>query len=231
MITICICCLVVGGIAMLSAVPTLAQWFLQIVNLKANHWDTVSNLRCQVGTVKVYDSSGHDTTPDFLSQLTSIIFSRQGLLWLWSGRQSSSRKGAQIVLCLLLQTVLLSAEMRNVPWHDTIRNPLQIIYSLVFRLGAWNHFPVPNSSPCPGSRTPKVSTPYTTEVSVHCFCWKYVGEGKEVARYRKHVHVSCLFHVVNVHEFVCPSHVFPTLVFTAWPVLHLKTVGILLHYI
>ena len=59
-----------GGIAMLSAVPTLAQGFVQIVNLKANYSVTVSSLRCQVGTVKEYDSSGQNTTPDFLSQLT-----------------------------------------------------------------------------------------------------------------------------------------------------------------
>ncbi|KAK6292528.1 hypothetical protein J4Q44_G00371120 [Coregonus suidteri] len=36
---------------MLSAVPTLAQRYLQIVNLKANHWVTLSNLRFQSSAV------------------------------------------------------------------------------------------------------------------------------------------------------------------------------------
>ena len=105
------------------------------------------------------------------------------------------------------ETVLLSAEMRNPPWHDTIRNPWENIFCLVLRLGA-NSSPRPVSrrptSRCPTSRPTKVSTPYTTEVSAHCFCRKY-KRGFPVQDMRQAFHVSCLSHVVNVCEFVCQS--------------------------
>jgi hypothetical protein len=126
-----------------------------------------------------------------------------------------------------LAIVLLSAEMRN---------PLGTIPSEIHEKTYFSCFQAPfsspDSSPRAGSRPAKL---HTTEVIVHCFCWKYLRKGMEVAwcrRCGKHFHVSCLSHDANVREFVCPSSVssdvFPILVFTAWPASHLKTVGILL---
>jgi hypothetical protein len=47
---------------MLSAIPALAQGFLQIVNLKANHWATLSNRYIQVGTEGWRVEEGGTTT-------------------------------------------------------------------------------------------------------------------------------------------------------------------------
>ncbi|KAK6313340.1 hypothetical protein J4Q44_G00166870 [Coregonus suidteri] len=189
----------VQSIAMLSAVPTLAHGFVQIVNLKDNHWVTVSNLHCQVGTVKQYDSSGHDTTPEFLLHLISLLsFPGTSVSAEWPAVQQQ-KGGTDCGMSAISNCLTLCRDEEPSMARYRQKSMTKHIFSC-FQAGHLAPFPSPDSSPRPGSRPPKVSTPYTTEVSVHCFCWKYVREGKEVARCRrcsKHFHVSCLSHVVK----------------------------------
>ncbi|KAK6302961.1 hypothetical protein J4Q44_G00273160 [Coregonus suidteri] len=67
------------------AVPTLAQGFLQIVNLKANHWVTLSNLRF------------HGPSLTSLINPTDIINYRQFFL---VGRGPSGNQTSNRVICL-----------------------------------------------------------------------------------------------------------------------------------
>ncbi|KAG5847202.1 hypothetical protein ANANG_G00123520 [Anguilla anguilla] len=122
------------SLALLSTVPTPAQGFVQILNVSANHWVTVSNVGCKVGTVNVFDSLGQQQTEDFIAQVTCLL-AFPGRVSSCSGLMSKSRQVAQIVDCLLFRTVSLSAEVRIPPCSSTIRQLCGLISSLLFRLG------------------------------------------------------------------------------------------------
>ena len=62
-----------ASLAFLSSVPASTQGFVQILNVCANHWVTVSDINCKVGTVNVYDSSGHSKTEELISLITGLL--------------------------------------------------------------------------------------------------------------------------------------------------------------
>ncbi|KAL2098431.1 hypothetical protein ACEWY4_007638 [Coilia grayii] len=61
------------SLALLSTLPAATQGFVQIFNVCANHWVTVSNIGCQVGVVNVFDSLNASHTQEFLMQVTGLL--------------------------------------------------------------------------------------------------------------------------------------------------------------
>ena len=61
------------SLALLSTLPEPAQGFVQILNVSANHWVTVSDIGCQGGSVNIFDSLGHTRTEFFIEQVTGLL--------------------------------------------------------------------------------------------------------------------------------------------------------------
>ncbi|CAL8310647.1 unnamed protein product [Gadus morhua 'NCC'] len=61
------------SLVLLSTLPEPAQGFVQILNVSANHWVTVSDIGCQGGSVNIFDSLGHTRTEVFIEQVTGLL--------------------------------------------------------------------------------------------------------------------------------------------------------------
>ena len=61
------------SIALLSTLTKPAQGFVQILNVSANHWVTVSDIGCRGGSVNIFDSLGHTRTEVFIEQAPGTI--------------------------------------------------------------------------------------------------------------------------------------------------------------
>ncbi|XP_041937862.1 uncharacterized protein LOC121699624 isoform X2 [Alosa sapidissima] len=61
------------SVALLSTVPSKTQGFVQILNVCANHWVTVSDIGCKVGAVNIFDSLNRAHTQEFEVQVTGLL--------------------------------------------------------------------------------------------------------------------------------------------------------------
>lgn len=190
------------SLALLSSVPAPTQGFVQILNVCGNHWVTVSNIGCQVGTVNVYDSSGHSTTEELISQITGLLFFTGNQVRLQWPDVQQQRGGSDCGLFAIANSLTLcrGEDPSMVQYHQAAMR--KHLFSC-FQMGHLKPFPC-------STRCPTVRPVYAMEVSIHCSCRRTIREGGDepllsCRRCGKVFHLSCLPDRVDLSEFVCSS--------------------------
>lgn len=188
------------SLALLSTAPTPAQGFVQILNVSANHWVTVSNVGCKVGTVHIFDSLGLQKTEDFIAQVTCLLaFPGKSVRLQWPDVQQQAG-GSDCGLFAIANSLSLcrgedpSALQYN---QAAMRNHL----FTSFQAGILTPFPS-------FGRCPIATAVQAFEVDIHCLCRRTVRKGKDplvfCGRCGRPFHESCL-DFKNIDVYICPS--------------------------
>ena len=148
------------SLALLSTLPEPAQGFVQILNVSANHWVTVSDIGCQGGSVNIFDSLGHTRTEVFIEQVTGLLA--------FPGK-SVRLQGSDCGLFAIANSfALCSGEgPTTVQYHQ---GQMRSHLFSCFQAGEVQLFPRAMRSP--------TAEPLAIDVDVHCLCRRTIGQGK-----------------------------------------------------
>lgn len=185
------------SVALLSTVPGPTQGFVQIFNLSANHWVTVSNIGCKVREVNVFDSMNASHTPEFLMQITALVcFPGRTVRILWPSIQQQ-HGGSDCGLFAIANSLTLCRG----------EDPCQTTYNQVLmRAHLFSCFQRGHLAQFPESAvSPPFTMPQTMEVEVHCHCRRPIRDGKDAVVCRR---CGQLFHqfcvgTVDTSQYVC----------------------------
>ena len=188
------------SLALLSTLPEPAQGFVQILNVSANHWVTVSDIGCQGGSVNIFDSLGHTRTEVFIEQVTGLLaFPGKSVRLQWPDIQQQAGGSDCGLFAIANSFALCSGEgPSTVQYHQ---GQMRSHLFSCFQAGEVQLFPRAMRSP--------TAEPFAIDVDVHCLCRRTIGQGKAplvpCRRCDRPFHQSCLFHVQNIYEYICPN--------------------------
>lgn len=189
------------SMALLSTLPAATQGFVQIFNVCANHWVTVSNIGCQVGVVNVFDSLNASHTQEFLMQVTGLLcFPGRSVKLQWPSIQHQEG-GSDCGLFAIANSLTLcrGEDPCNVSYNQTL---MRTHLYACFQNGLLTPFPK-------SVKSLSVTVAQTMDVDVHCHCRRTIRAGKDPVvacrRCGQLFHQFCLNGVQDVAQYVCPS--------------------------
>ncbi|KAJ8381322.1 hypothetical protein SKAU_G00021000 [Synaphobranchus kaupii] len=157
------------SLALLSTVPTPAQGFVQILNVSANHWVTVSNIGCKVGTVHVFDSFGQHKTEDFIAQVTCLLaFPGKSVQLQWPDVQQQAGVSDCGLFAIANSLTLCRGEDPSMVDYHQAAMRTHLFAS--FQAGILTPFPST-------ARGPTAKAVHAIEVDVHCLCRRTIRFG------------------------------------------------------
>ncbi|KAJ8353674.1 hypothetical protein SKAU_G00212410 [Synaphobranchus kaupii] len=157
------------SLALLSTVPTPAQGFVQILNVSANHWVTVSNIGCKVGTVHVFDSLGQHKTEDFIAQVTCLLaFPGKSVQLQWPDVQQQAGVSDCGLFAIANSLTLCRGEDPSMVDYHQAAMRTHLFAS--FQAGILTPFPST-------ARGPTAKAVHAIEVDVHCLCRRTIRFG------------------------------------------------------
>lgn len=187
------------SLALLSTVPTPAQGFVQILNVSANHWVTISNIGCKVGNANVFDSLGQHKTEDFIAQVTSLlVFPGKSVRLQWPDVQQQEGGSDCGLFAIANSLTLCRGEDPSMVQYQQAAMRTHLFAS--FQAGILTPFPSTE-------RHPTAKAVHTIEVDVHCLCRRTIRTGKDPLVFCRicgsPFHESCL-NVNNADVYICP---------------------------